>query len=235
MTAIIVLSMAASPLLMMLDDKIIQPWLGATDVDREADVIEHQGVDVIIAGHGRFGMTIGRVLNAQKIRSVILDHDASQVDVIRKFGMKAFYGDALRLDLLEAAGAKEAKILIVAIDEREKTNALVQIAQTHFPNLKIIARAYDRTHAIELLRKGVGHVHREVFASSLNVATDALIELGASQVSASRIAKLFRIHDEEFLRKSMALNGNQKALIDLARQARAEIANVFSADQNKTE
>ena len=235
LTAIIVLSMAASPLLMMLDDKVIQPRLGAKEVEREADVIEHQGVDVIIAGHGRFGMTIGRVLNAQKIRSVILDHDASQVDIIRKFGMKAFYGDALRLDLLEAAGAHEAKVLIIAIDEREKTNELVQIAQTHFPNLKIISRAYDRTHASELFRKGVQHVHREVFGSSLDVATDALIALGNTHAESTRITKMFREHDEKFLRKALALDGDQKALIDLARKSRAEIANVFSADQSKTE
>ena len=231
LTAIIVLSMAAAPLLMMLDDKIIQPRLNFADVQREADVIEHHGVDVIIAGHGRFGMTIARVLTAQKERIVVLEHDASQVDVLRKFGMKAFYGDALRLDLLEAAGAREAKVLIVAIDEREKTNELVRIAQQHFPNLKLFVRAYDRTHAGELLRLGVEHVHREVFGSSMDLVEGALVALDRSSKDASRIVKLFREHDEKFMRKSAELNGDQTALVDLARQSRAEIARVFSADQ----
>lgn len=235
LTAIIVLSMAASPLLMILDDKIIQPRLGVADVQREADVIEHQGVDVIIAGHGRFGMTIARVLTAQKKRIVVLEHDASQVEVLRKFGMKAFYGDALRLDLLEAAGAREAKVLIITIDEREKANELVRIAQLHFPNLKLFVRAYDRTHASELLRFGVEQVYREVFGSSMDLVQDALVELGRSTHEASRIVQLFRKHDEKFMRKSAELNGDQIALVDLARQSRAEIAKVFSADQTDTD
>jgi monovalent cation:proton antiporter-2 (CPA2) family protein len=234
-TAIIVLSMASAPLLMMFDDKFVQPRLGKAEVERQSDVIEHQGVDAIIAGHGRFGMTIGRILTAQGKRSVVLEHDASQVDVLRKFGMKAFYGDALRLDLLEAAGAKEAKLLVIAIDEREKTNELVHIAQTHFPNLKLLVRVYDRTHGIELMRKGVQNVYREVFGSSMDLARDALVELGRSHQEASHIVGLFRGHDEKFMRKSVALNGDQTALVDLARQSRAEIARVFSADQSKPE
>ena len=176
-------------------------------------------------------MSIARILVAQKKRLVVLDHDASQVDVLRKFGMKAFYGDALRLDLLEAAGANEAKILIIAIDEREKTNELVRLAQLHFANLKLIVRAYDRVHATELLRLGVEHVHREVFGSSMDLASDALVVLGRSKQEADKIVHLFRNHDEKFIRKSVELNGDQTALVDLARQSRAEIAKVFSADQ----
>lgn len=235
LTAIIVLSMAASPLLMMFDDKIIQPRLGMAAQEREADVIEHQGVDVIIAGHGRFGMTIGRVLTAQGKRTVVLEHDASQVDVLRKFGLKAFYGDALRLDLLEAAGAREAKLLVIAIDEREKTTELAKIAQKNFPGLKLLVRVFDRTHASELLRMGVDNVYREVFASSMDVARDALIELGRSHQDAAHIVNVFRNHDEKFMRKSVELNGDETALVNLARQSRAEIAKVFSADQANKE
>jgi voltage-gated potassium channel Kch len=231
LTAIIVLSMAASPLLMLLDDKVIQPYLGAAETEREADVIETSGVDVIIAGHGRFGMTIGRILTAQGIRTAHLDHDPSQVDVLRKFGMKVFYGDALRLDLLEAAGAKTAKILVIAIDEREKTTELVKIVQLHFPNLEIFARVYDRTHAGELLRMGVDNVYREVFGSSMYLATDALTALGRSEKESSRIVDIFRKHDDKFLRDAQAHQGNDKALVDLARQSRVDIAKVFSADR----
>jgi monovalent cation:proton antiporter-2 (CPA2) family protein len=235
LTAIIVLSMAAAPLLMMLDDKIIQPRLGAAETEREADVIETQGVDVIIAGHGRFGMTIGRIMSAQGLRTAHLDHDPSQVDVLRKFGMKVFYGDALRLDLLEAAGGKEAKLLVIAIDEREKTTELVQLAQQNFPNLKLFVRAYDRTHVIELVKLGVEHFYREVFGSSMDLAKDALVALGRTPHNAAKIVELFRNHDEKFLRKSVQHQGDQKALVDLARQSRLEIAKVFSADRSDSE
>ncbi len=232
-TAVIVLSMAAAPLLMMLDDKIIQPRLGAAETSREADVIETSGVDVIIAGHGRFGMTIGRVLTAQGIRTAHLDHDPSQVDVLRKFGMKVFYGDALRLDLLEAAGAKNAKLIIVAIDDREKITELVTIVQQHYPNLKILSRVYDRSHAHDLLKLGIDQVYREVFGSSMDLATGALTALGRSEAESLRIVDIFRKHDEKFLRAAQAHQGNDKALVDLARKSRADIANVFAADRDK--
>jgi monovalent cation:proton antiporter-2 (CPA2) family protein len=235
LTAIIVLSMAATPLLMLLDDKIVQPILGAKETEREADVIETHGVDVIIAGHGRFGMTIGRVLTAQGLRTAHLDHDPSQVDVMRKFGMKVFYGDALRLDLLEAAGANEAKVLIITIDEREKATELVKLARLHFPKLQLFVRAYDRTHGIELLKLGVDHFYREVFGSSMELAEGALIALGRKPNEARKIVETFRTHDEKFLRKSVEHQGNEKALVDLARQSRAEISKVFSADrENKS-
>jgi monovalent cation:proton antiporter-2 (CPA2) family protein len=231
LTALIVLSMAIAPLLMIFDDKVIQPRLGAREAKREADVIETHGVDAIIAGHGRFGMTIGRVLTAQGLRTAHLDHDPSQVDVLRKFGMKVFYGDALRIDLLEAAGAREAKILIIAIDEREKATELVRLAQIHFPALKLFVRAYDRTHVIELLKLGVDHFYREVFGSSMSLVQDALVALGKKPAEAEKVVELFRKHDEKFMRKSVEHQGNEKALVDLARQSRLEIANVLKADR----
>lgn len=233
LTAVIVLSMAAAPLLMMLDDKIIQPWLGRHEETREADVITHNGVDAIIAGHGRFGMTIGRVLNAQGLRTTMLDHDSSQVDTLRKFGFKVFYGDALRTDLLEAAGAAEAKIMVIAIDDREKITELVKIAQQQFPHLTLLARAFDRAHASELLKMGVTHVYRELFGSSMNLAKDALVELGRSKPAASAIVKRFIELDEKFLHDSVALRDDQKALVNLARESRAEIARVFAADRGE--
>jgi monovalent cation:proton antiporter-2 (CPA2) family protein len=232
LTAIIALSMAAAPLLMMLDDKVLQPRFAQAEVERDADVIEHEGVDAIIAGHGRFGMTIGRVLKAQGFRTVALDWDSSQIDTLRKFGFKAFYGDALRLDLLEAAGAKEAKLIIIAIDDAEKVTDLVRIAKHNYPNLKILVRAFDRAHAYEILREGVDDVYREVFGSSLYLATDALVALGKNKVAAEKAVHMFRTHDEKFLRQAATLNGDEKKLIDLARQSRAEITNVFAADQN---
>ena len=231
LTAIIALSMAAAPLLMLLDEKLLQPRFADGDFLRDHDVVSHEGVDAIIAGHGRFGMTVGRVLNAQGLRSVVLDLDPSQVDTLRKFGFKVFYGDSLRLDLLEAAGAKEAKLMVIAIDDREKATELVRIAKHNFPNLKLLVRVFDRAHAYEVMREGVDEVYREVFGTSIDMARDALVALGKHPHEASRAVKLFRAHDERFLRKSAAHADDQKTLIDIARQSRAEIGRVFAADK----
>lgn len=231
LTAIIALSMAAAPLLMLLDEKILQPRFADGDFLRDHDIIEHEGVDAIIAGHGRFGMTIGRVLNAEGKRTVVLDLDSSQVDVLRKFGFKVFYGDALRLDLLESAGAKEAKLLIIAIDDREKVTELVKIAKHNFPHLKLLVRVFDRAHAYEVLREGVDEIYREVFGSSMDLAKDALVTLGRHPYEAERAVKKFRAHDERFLRKAAEHAGDQDKLIDLARQSRAEIERVFRSDR----
>jgi monovalent cation:proton antiporter-2 (CPA2) family protein len=235
LTAVIALSMAAAPLLMVLDDHVMQPRFADVDFQRDADVIEHEGVDAIIAGHGRFGMTVGRVLKAQGHRTVALDWDSSQIDTLRKFGFKAFYGDALRLDLLEAAGAKEAKVLIIAIDDAEQITELVRIAKHNYPHLKLLVRAYDRAHAYEVLREGVDDVYREVFGSSMYLAADALVALGQSRDVAARAVETFRVHDEKFLRKASELGGDQSKLIDLARQSRAEITNVFASDRTASE
>jgi monovalent cation:proton antiporter-2 (CPA2) family protein len=232
LTAVIALSMAAAPLLFLLDEKIIQPRFADGDFARDADVIEHDEVDAIIAGHGRFGMTVGRILKAQGHRTVVLDQDSSQVETLRKFGFKVFYGDALRLDLLEAAGAKEAKLLIIAIDEPEKITDLVKIAKQNFPHLKLLVRVYDRAHAYDVLKEGIDNVYREVFGSSMQMAEDALVVLGQQRQTAERAVKLFRTHDENFLRQAVQHQGDQTKLIDLARQSRAEIANVFAADKS---
>lgn len=231
LTAVIALSMAAAPLLMILDEKVLQPRFADGDFLRDPDTISHSGVDVIIAGHGRFGMTIGRVLNAQGKRTVVLDLDSSQVDALRKFGFKVFYGDALRLDLLESAGAREAKVLVIAIDDREKATELVKIAKHSFPHLTLLVRVFDRSHAYEVIHEGVENVYREVFGSSMDVARDALTSLGMHPYEAQRAITRFRNHDERFLRKSAAHANDESKLIDLARQSRAEISRVFSADR----
>jgi monovalent cation:proton antiporter-2 (CPA2) family protein len=233
LTAVIALSMAAAPLLMMFDEKVLQPRFADGDFRRDADVISHDGVDAIIAGHGRFGMTIGRVLNAQGLRSTVLDIDSSQVEVLRKFGFKVFYGDALRMDLLEAAGAKEARLLVIAIDDKEKIVELVKIAKQNYPNLKILARVYDRSHAYEVLREGVDDVYREVFGSSMDLARDALVSLGKHPHEAERAIRFFRKHDGKMLRKSAQHADDQSKLIDLAKQSRAEITRVFAADRGE--
>ncbi len=235
LTAIIALSMATAPLLMIFDEKVMQPRFADGDFSRDADIINHDGVDAIIAGHGRFGMTVGRLLNAQGYKTVLLDQDASQVDALRKFGFKVFYGDALRLDLLEAAGAKEAKVLVIAIDDKDKIVELTRIAKHNYPQSQLLVRAYDRSHAHLVLAEGVDNVYREVFGSSMDLAQDALIVLGKSPQSAAQIRHQFVKHDEKFLREAAKMKDDEKSLITLARQSRAEIEKVFRADRVQQE
>jgi monovalent cation:proton antiporter-2 (CPA2) family protein len=230
--AVIALSMALTPLLMIFDEKIVQPRFADGDFLRDPDPIIHDGVDAIIAGHGRFGMTIGRVLNAQGLKTVVLDLDSSQVETLRKFGFKVFYGDALRLDLLEAAGARQARIIVIAINDSEKATQLARIVQQNYPNLKIFARAFDRAHAFELIRGGVKDIYREVFGSSMDLAQDALVALGKHPHEAARAVKYFRRHDQKLLLATAEHADDQKKLIDLARASRAEITKVFANDRN---
>ncbi|MFN0193331.1 MAG: monovalent cation:proton antiporter-2 (CPA2) family protein [Aestuariivirga sp.] len=231
LVAAVAISMALAPLLMLFDDKVMQPMFARGGSTREADTIDESEVRVIIAGHGRFGMTVGRLLQANGVKAVVLDHDAEQIDALRKFGFKVFYGDASRLDLLEAAGAREAEVLVLAIDDREKSMAIVETVQRNFPKIKIFARALDRTHAYELINAGVENIHRELFSSSVDLARDALAALGHHPFEAQRAANLFRSIDERLLRTSAPHHGDQTKLIDIARTARAEIANVLGADR----
>ena len=233
LVAAVAISMAFAPLLMMFDDRVLQRRFAASGMIRAADRIEADTPEAIIAGHGRFGMTIGRLLQANRVRAVVLDHDAEQIDALRKYGFKIFYGDASRLDLLEAAGAKDAKVLVIAIDDREKTITMIETARKHFPHLKVFARAFDRVHAYELLGSGITDVYREVFGSSVDMGRDVLTALGRHPFEAQRAAALFKAHDEHMTRVSAEHQGDTTTLIDTWRQSRAEIANVLAADRGE--
>ena len=230
LVAVVALSMAAAPLLMLFDERVMQKRFAATAPPRESDQIEEMG-SVIIAGHGRYGMTVGRLLQASGIRAVVLDHDAEQIEALRKFGYKVYYGDASRHDLLEAAGAAEAKALVIAIDDREKALEIVEAARRHFPQLPIFARAFDRVHAYRLINAGVEDVHREVFASSVDMGEKLLVRLGIHPFEAHRAAKRFKAHDEELVRRAAQHVDDTQRLIDIARQGRDEIERVLATDQ----
>ncbi len=230
LVAVVAISMALAPLLMIFDDKVMQKRFASGGKGREPDVIDDSGARVIIAGHGRYGMTVNRMLGASGIKAVVLDHDAEQIDVLRRFGYKVYYGDASRPDLLEAAGAGDAQALVVAVDDREKINEIIDTAKSHFPHLKLFARAFDRVHAYELLNKGVEHVHREVFASSVDMGEDVLQAMGRHPFEAHRAARTFKGHDEKLVRIAAAHADDDEKLVDLARKGRAEIENVLGVD-----
>lgn len=233
LVAIVALSMALAPLMMIFDERVVQPRFAATGEAREADVIDETDAEVIIAGHGRFGMTVGRLLSGNGYRSVVLDHDAEQIEALRRFGYKLFYGDASRTDLLEAAGAATAKAIVIAIDDRDKVLELVQTVKKHFPHLRIFARAFDRYHAYQLINLGVADVYREVFASSARLAGDLMVALGKHPYDAHRAVSYFSAYDNRVMHETARHIDDAEALIDIARASRAHISTVLSGDLNR--
>jgi monovalent cation:proton antiporter-2 (CPA2) family protein len=216
--AVVAVSMAIAPLLMLLNEKLIQPRFGTREADaREADSI-HEENPVIIAGFGRFGHIVGRLLLANGVGTTVLDVDSDQVDMLRKLGLKVFYGDAGRPDLLRAAGADRAEVLIVAVEGRDKTLEIVQTAQEHFPHLPILCRARGRSHAYDLLEAKVEHVYRETLDTSLKVGVDALCMLGYRRHQALRAARKFRRHDDASVHELAAVRKDRKAYIVRARE-----------------
>jgi monovalent cation:proton antiporter-2 (CPA2) family protein len=195
--AIVALSMVAAPFLFTINEFWIQPRFSSRLRQREADQIDETGNPVIIAGVGRYGVVVGRLLWGQGIKTTVLDFDPEQVDLIRKIGFKVFYGDATRLEMLEAAGAAQAKLLVVAIDDIEGSLRIVGLAQKHFPKLALLVRAKDREHAYRLIKMGVKGIFRETLESSLELSVQALRVLGFGAYRAYRAAHRFKEYDEE--------------------------------------
>jgi len=231
LVAVVALSMAASPLIMLLHEQVVDPRLGTKETEgRKADAIDEEN-PVIIAGFGRFGNIVGRLLRANGVGATVLDNDSDRVDVLRRLGLKVFYGDATRHDLLEAAGAEKAKLLILALDQPEKNLELVHTVKKHFPHLTIVARALDRADAYDLLDAGVKHVYRETFDTSLRLGVDVLRLLGHRAYSAERAARAFRRHDEAALASLAAVRKDRAAYLSAAREVIADLERSFAADR----
>jgi monovalent cation:proton antiporter-2 (CPA2) family protein len=231
LVAVVALSMAATPLLILLAERAVLPRVGAKETSaRRADAI-HEENPVIIAGFGRFGHIVGRLLTANGVGTTVLDVDSDQVELLRKLGLKVFYGDASRLDLLRAAGAAKARIFVVAVDGQEKALEIVRTVKTHFPHLTILARAYGRQHAYELLDAGVGHVYRETLDSSLELGVATLRALGFRAHRAVRAARTFRIHDEDSVRELAAVRHDKAAYLSRARERIRDLEEVLRTDR----
>ena len=216
--AAVAVSMALTPVLMMVNEKLIQPRFGTREsVEREPDSMHEEG-EVIIAGFGRFGSIVGRLLRANGIRPTVLEFDSDRVEVLRKLGLPVFYGDASRHDLLEAAGAGKARLLVIATEDHERIVRIVETAQKHFPNLTILARAAGRPEAYELLDMGVEHVYRETLDTSLRTGVDALRLLGRRGHQAHRAARTFRKHDEDSVRELGKMRDDRRAYFSAARE-----------------
>jgi monovalent cation:proton antiporter-2 (CPA2) family protein len=228
--ATVALSMALTPLLFVANDRWIQPRFARPDTRREPDHIEPQDNPVIIAGFGRFGHVVGRLLRANGLGATVLDLDAEQVEIIRRLGIKVFYGDATRLDLLHAAGAAKARIIVIAIDSETKSIELAELVQRHFPHLKIYARAVGRVHAYEYQKRGILSFYRETLGSSLDLGADVLHELGLPAHQARRAALLFKRHDEHSVRELARFWEDDEAYFKNARQDIEAFERMFASD-----
>jgi monovalent cation:proton antiporter-2 (CPA2) family protein len=231
-TLVAAVSMAATPVLFALSERFVIPRLEAEPAP-DYDTIEAADAPVIICGVGRFGQIVARVLRMHGIRFTALERDPGQVNVLRRFGNKVYFGDPTRADLLRAAGAEQAKLLIVALDNMEDVLRVVEVAKRNFPQLKIMARARNRRHAYLLMDRGVDGLVRDTFHSSLKMAEDSLVTLGISPDDAARSVALFRAHDEQNLLDTHAIYRDEKQLIQSTQQATEELMALFEADQAK--
>jgi monovalent cation:proton antiporter-2 (CPA2) family protein len=233
LVATVALSMVMAPFLFMINERLVQPMFSSQLPDREADEIDEKDNPVILAGFGRFGHIVGRVLNLQGVKTTVLDLDADQVELVRKLGVKVFYGDASRLELLQAAGADKAKLMIIGIDDQEKSMLIVETVQKHFPHMKILARAAGRDHAYVLLRHGVEHIFRETLGSSLDLSVAALRMLGFRAYEAQRAAKAFRVYDEQTVRDLAQYSEDESQLIMQAREKIRSLDEIFKTERQQ--
>jgi voltage-gated potassium channel Kch len=226
---VVTISMILSPLLMSLQTHVIEPRLGKGQ-QREFDRVDSTDSRVIIAGFGRVGQIVGRVLRTRKIQFTALEGNIAQVDFVRRFGNKVYYGDASRLELLEAAGAARADVFVLAIDDAEASLRTAELLRKHYPHLKIMARARNRQHALRLMDAGVRYQIRETYRSSLDLAQHTLEALGLSRAEALESIRRFDAHDEKTLQLQRALRDDEQKLIQSAQQAARELEQLFEAD-----
>lgn len=234
MVAIVGLSMALTPLSLIALARVLRRFpdkVPARDYDAIAD---HGHPQVILAGFGRFGQIVARMLVAQKIPFVALEIDANRVDFVRRFGNEVYYGDPARPDLLRSAGAGHARVFINAIDNVEANLRATRVVRRLYPQVKVFARAHDRRHAWQLMDLGAD-VTRETFASGLEMGRDVMIALGMSPEQAARRTRRFRAHDEDLLASQHLIYDDEAALVASARQARSELEQLFEADLDDAE
>lgn len=227
LTLAVALSMAATPLLLVLLSRLEK---SGKEQAREADEIDEEQPRVIIAGFGRFGQIAGRLLLTSGVKMVVLDHDPDHIETLRKFGTKVFYGDATRVDLLESAGAAKAEVLINAIDDPDANIQLSQLVQEHFPHLQVIARARDIDHFIRLRNIGIDNPERETFESALKVGRRALEGLGVGSYEARERADHFRRFNTQMVEEMVAA-ADLPSRADVFKRTSAMLAEVINEDR----
>lgn len=232
MMAVVAISMALTPLIMLAHDKLVAPRIGcAAEQDREQrqqDVVEERN-QVIIAGFDHFGTVVGRFLRASGIRATVLDIDSDRVDLLRRMGLKVYYGDAARFEVLRSAGAEQAKMIIIAMNSPEKNLEVVEVVKKHFPQLQMFVRATANPDAFDLMNAGVLNIYRETIDTSLRMAADVMERLGYRAYQTHRAARMFRKFDERSL-KGLSSFRDEKQYVNVVKERIDELQKLIQAD-----
>lgn len=228
LTAAVALSLALAPLAVIAHDRLLLPWARSREAPPFSP-IDEPGRPVVIAGYGRVGQVVGRMLNARGVPFTALDASAEQVDFVRRFGNTIYYGDASRLPLLRAAGVEAARLFVLAVDDVEASVKIAELMRMHFPEVPVLARARNRTHMMRLRELGIQQVMRETWGSSVDMGKHAL-QLVEPALDVEAFATVFAQHDLRLLERQQAVYHDQAALIALSRQAGAELEDILQND-----
>ncbi len=231
LVAAVALSMLLTPLALLVADRLIAPRLAARTAPALPEIAEPQDAPIIIAGFGRYGQIVGRLAYASGLAATVLEHDAEQVEGVRRFGWPAFYGDATRLDLLRTAGAEKARIFVLAIDDVEQSLAVAKLVREHFPHLAIVARARNVTHWNALRNLGIEHVERETLDSALMSGRSVLELSGLRPHEARNLARRFRRHSIELLEQMRPHRDDEDRLIAVAKAGRRQLEETFARER----
>jgi monovalent cation:proton antiporter-2 (CPA2) family protein len=229
LTLAVALSMALAPLFFIANDRLARR--SASQSNRAFDTIADDATPVVIAGFGRVGQVVARILLARGIPFTAVDSDAAQVDTVRRFGMKVYFGDASHLELLHAAQVGRAKVFVLAIDDVETSLRTAELLQRHFPQVNLIARARNRFHAYRLLDLGVDHQIRETLRGAIDMSSLVLGELGVAAQEIEHVLARFIDHDEHLLLRQHAVWHNEQALMQTSNDARSELVSILEQDR----
>ena len=229
MSVAVALSMMTTPILLLAFDKLVAPQLDARRDTRPDDAIdEHR--KIVVLGYGRFGQIVTRMLRAQGFEMTLIDDDPVQIDLVRRFGVKVFYGDGSRLDLLHSAGVAQAELVVIAVGGRDRILAIARHVRRHFPHVTIAARAVDRGHAHDLMALGVDVLERETFLSAISLGAKVLVKLGHPPEEAERLARAFEEHDNQLLQDSFAVRDDEDAYVGMVRSSMGLLNEAMRAD-----
>ncbi|RYG04171.1 MAG: potassium transporter [Chitinophagaceae bacterium] len=232
MVAVVAISMGLTPLLMLLNERFVQPKIGScteVPVEKMPDTIDERN-PVIIAGFGNFGNTVGRFLRAHNVGTTILDIDSDRVDLLRKMGFKVYYGDASRYDLLKSAGADSAKLIVITIEPAEKRLEMIETIKKHFPDLRMLVRAENRFDAYDLMNAGMMHVYRETIDTSIRMGVDVMKMLGYRAHTAQRAARTFLKVDEKNMKKLSSIRDEGQYIL-AAKEKIEELEQIIKAER----
>jgi glutathione-regulated potassium-efflux system ancillary protein KefC len=230
LTLAVALTMVLAPFVWIFHDRVLVPWLAKDDETPPFDRIDDPATPVIIAGFGRVGQIVGRILNMRDVKFTALDAASDHVDSVRRFGNKIYYGDASKLALLHAAKTQDAKFFIVCVDDVEASVAIAELVRRSFPNVKVLARARNRSHAMRLRELGVDNPVRETFWSSVEMTKDLLAALGQSPEQIEKTVATFVQHDADLLDRQQAVFRDEEKLVAVSREARAQLDEILVAD-----